>query len=157
MPKYTVTFEGVAVSAAQDLVSLKFAAAVPGKILRYWLTATDTSLPVSQMLQMRARVLPATVTQGSGGTVPTPQKIASQTDAAAQATAHVNDTSKATTGGTAAIVDEQGCHVYNGYDSAQQGRQPFNIAAAAGFVWELLSAPTGTVHLSGGVDFEEVD
>lgn len=156
MAKYTTTFEGVAVSAAQDLVSLKAAAAVPIRILRYWVNAIDTSLPVSQMLELRARLLPATVTQGSGGTVPTPQKIGSQGDAAAVTTAHVNDTSKATTGGTAVITDEQGCHIYNGYDSAIQGRDPLTVAAAAGFVWELLSTVSGTVHLSGGVDWEEI-
>lgn len=156
MPKYTVTFEGVAVSAAQDLISMKCAAGVPARIIRYWAKATDTSLPVSQMLEFRARVLPATVTQGSGGTTPTPQKIGSQTDTAASTTCHANDTSKATTSGTAAIVDEPAEHVYNGFDSAVENRDPLNIAAAAGFVWELLSTPSGTLHLSGGVDFEEI-
>lgn len=156
MSKYTATFEGVSVSAAQDLMSLKAAAGVPLQILRYWWKVTDTTLPASQMIQHRARVLPATVTQGSGGTTPTPQKIESQGDAAATATAHANDTAKATTSGTAAIVDEGSEHVYNGFDSAIQNRKPINIAAGAGFAWELLSTVAAALHMSGGIDWEEV-
>lgn len=56
--------------------------------------------------------LPATVTNGSGGTTPTPQPLDSA-DAAAGATAHVNDTTVATTSGTAITLEELGWNERN--------------------------------------------
>jgi hypothetical protein len=154
--KCTVTFENVAVSAAQDLISIKAASTKPIRILRYWVGATDTTLPTSQMLNLRARSATATLTAGSGGGAATPIAIDVTNTTTVSATARKNDTTGATTSGAFTIVDEQGVHVYNGYDSAIQGRDPVDIPISGGFVWELLSTPTGTLHLSGGVDFEEV-
>jgi hypothetical protein len=163
MPRlYTITFEGVAVSAPQDLVTLLLPTSAANfkqiDVVRWWLGATDTTLPTAQMLQTRCRWLPATVTAGSGGSTPTPT-VWDQGDSAAKCTAHANDTSKSTTNGTAVIIDEQGFHIYNGYDSAVAGRPAFpcpnNSTSAQAFVFELLSTVSGTVHLSGGIDFAE--
>ncbi len=157
--KYTVPFEAVAVTAAQDLISILTAAQKPVRILRYWVGATDTTIPTSQMLSLRARLATATVTLGSGGSVVTAVKIGSQSAPAAGFTAHTNDPTgtKATTSGAFFIQDEQSCHIYNGYDSAVQAREPIEVPAnAAGFVFELLSTVSGTVHLSGGIDVEEI-
>ena len=151
-----VTFEGVSVSAAQDLISLKTAAQKPIRILRYWVGATDTAAPTSQMLQLRARSATATLSAGSGGSAPTPVTVDPTNTTTISATARANDTAKATTSGAFTTADEQSCHIFNGYDSAIQGAPPIDIQAnGAGFVWELLSTVSGTVHLSGGVDFEE--
>lgn len=146
--KYTVLFDNVSVSAAQDLISLKCGASNPIRILRYWVGLTDTTIATSQSIRLRARYLPATVTQGSGGSTPTPGKLGNQTDPGSNTTAHANDTSQATTGGTAVVLDAVGVHIYNGYDSAVAGRDPIDIAVSAGFTWELESTVSGTVHLS---------
>ncbi len=159
---YRVTFENIAVTVAQDLVTLLLPTSAANfkqiDVLRYWVGASDTTLPTAQMLQLRARWLPATVTPGSGGTTPTPV-LTDQGDSAAKCTAHANDTTKSTTNGTAVIVDEQTCHIYNGYDSAATGQDPIplsnNSTSAQAFVWELLSTVSGTVHLSGGLEFSE--
>lgn len=152
---YEVTFENVAVSAAQDLVGVTIAAGPRTcKIKRMRVGAADTAIPTAQMLQVRARFLPATFTAGTGGAAATPRPVDAG-DAAATFTARTNDTSKATTSGTAATLEETGCHIYAGYDfSYPQGREPV-IGGGEGFVFELLSTVSGTVHLSGGVTVEE--
>lgn len=152
---YTMNFEGVSVTAAQDLVSLLAGAAKQLQIVRYWVAATNTTAPTSQMLQLRARVATATFSLGSGGSVGTVVKT-DQGDGAATATGHVNDTTKGTTSGSFYIVDEQAGYVFNGYDSAIQGRPTIPIPVNGGFVWELLSVVSGTVNLSGGIDWIEI-
>lgn len=159
---YTITFEQVAVAGPVDLVTLLLPTSAANfkqiKVRRCWISATDSTIPTSQMLALRQRWLPATVTLGSGGSTPTPSLI-DQGDPASKCSAHTCDTSKATTSGTAVVIDENGCHAYNGFDSALQGRDPIplsnNSTAQQAFVFELLSTPSGTLHLSGGLDFSE--
>src|SRR4051794_5105874 len=104
MPRiYTVSFENVSVSAAQDLLQIKGASNKVLRILRRWVSATDTTIPTAQMLRLRERFLPATVTDGSGGSTPTPAKR-DQGDAAATFTALANNTTPATTNGTAVVL-----------------------------------------------------
>jgi hypothetical protein len=154
MPRqYKVTFEDVSVSAAQDLLQIKGAAGKMLRILRVWAGATDTTIPTSQMLKYRCRFLPVTVTDGSGGSTPTPQKV-DNGDAAATFTALANNTSKATTNGTAATIEEGSAHVYSVYD--QSFLRPPPVGPSQSLVFELLSTPSGTLHLSGGADVEEV-
>lgn len=150
---YSVTFENVAVSAAQDLVQIKGASNKLLRILRRWVGSTDTTIPTGQMLRLRERILPSTVTDGSGGSTPTPVKH-DQGDAAATFTALANDTTKATTNGTAVTLYATGCHVFNGFDDIHD--DPPTVAPGASYVFELLSTVTGTVHLSGGVEVEEL-
>jgi hypothetical protein len=151
---YRVTFEGVLVSGAtNDLLELKGAAGKSLRVKRYWAGNTDTTLSTAQMMQTRCRFLPATVTDGSGGTTPTPQKT-DPGDAAASATALANNTTKATTSGTAVTIDEQGWQIYAGVDISYQA--PPIVGPSEAFVFELLSTVTGTVHLSGGIEFEEI-
>lgn len=152
----TVTFEKISISAVQDLVAIKADAAKPIRILRYWFGVPDTTLPSQNMVALRARTATATVTLGSGGASATPVHLDATNTTTISATAHVNDTSKATTSGSFVIVDEQGVFIYSGYDSAQTGRDPIDIPAAGGFVLELISALGGATVCSGGVDFEEL-
>ena len=150
---YTVTFENVAVSAAQDLIQIKGASNKMLRILRRWVGATDTTIPTGQMLRLRERILPATVTDGSGGTTPTPVKH-DQGDAAASFTALANNTTPATTNGTAVVEYATGCHIFNGFDDIHD--DPPTVGPTSSYVFELLSTVTGTVHLSGGVEVEEI-
>ena len=154
MPRnYAVTFEAVSVSAAQDLIQLTGAAGKIIRPIRAWVKATNTTLPTAQMLETRCRFLPATVTPGSGGT--TPAKVPLDPgDAAASFTALANNTSKATTNGTATVLDEGGDHIYSGYDNTFVVRTP--IGPSEAWVFELLSTVSGTVNLSGGVIVEEI-
>ena len=156
MPRvYRVTFEGVAVTAAQDLVFVPGATGKMVRILRRWVGATDTTLPTAQMLQLRERFLPATVTAGTGGTTGiTPSKTDPGDATCSITTAGTNNTGKATTSGTAVVLNEDSCHINNGYNEYSLNPPP--IGPSEGYVFELLSTVSGTVHLSGGVEFEEI-
>ena len=154
MPRtYAVTFEQIAVSSAQDLVQVKGAAGKVLRILRIFSAATDTTAPTNQQLSLRARYLPATVTDGSGGSSDTPRPM-DPGDAAASFTALINNTVKATTSGTAAVLEENACNVFSGFD--YMFPRPPIIGPSESFVFELLSTVSGTVHLSGGVLVEEL-
>ena len=155
MPRvYRVTFEAVAVSAAQDLVGVYGATGKMCRILRAWVGATDTTLVTAQALSIKCQFLPATVTAGTGGTTSATVSKLDPGDVAASATARTNNTTPATTSGTAVVLDEQGVHIYSGYDNSF--RNPPLVGPSQAFTFGLLSTVSGTVHLSGGVEFEEL-
>lgn len=152
---YNVVFEDVAISAAQDLAFVLGATGKICRINRVWFSASNTTLPTAQMLKFRSRFLPATVTPGTGGSVGTLSKT-DPGDANASFTARTNDTSKATTGGTAITQDEGGSHIYNPFEKVFNQKSPPVIGPSEAFVFELLSTVTGTVNGSGGVEVEEI-
>lgn len=152
---YDVTFDNVTVTAQQDLMQIKNASGSNKmlRILRRWVSSVDSTAPTSQMLRLREKLLPATVTDGSAGTTPTPVKV-DQGDAAATFTALANNTTQATTSGSAVVLYATGCHIFNGFDDIHD--QPPTVAPAQSYIFELEAAPNGTVHLSGGVRVEEI-
>lgn len=150
---YTVQTQAVTVSAAQDLAQIKGAAGKLAFITRVEVNATDTSAPTSQELSFRIRFLPATVTDGSGGTTPTPQKT-DNGDAAASFTALCNNTTPATTSGTASQGWSGGCNILSGLDYSPP--KPFPIGPSESGTVELLSTVSGTVHLSITITVEEM-
>jgi hypothetical protein len=152
---YRVTFDNVSVAAPQDLVFIPGAAGKMVRILHRWVGSTDTNIATAQMLQLRERFLPTTVTPGSGGTTGiTPSKTDPGDAVCSIATAATNNTSKATTSGTAVVLWTDGVHVFNGYDDTLDA--PYPIGPSEAYVFELESTVSGTVHLSGGVEFEEI-
>ncbi len=155
MPRsYTVVFDNVTVTAAQDLFQIKGAAGKILKIKRCWVGPTNTTLVTAQSLRTRCRFLPATVTDGSGGSTPTPQKV-DPGDAAASFTALANNTTQASSSGTAVVIATSGDHIYAGnrYDF-RQGAEP-TVGPSESFTFELLSTVSGTVALSGTIEVEE--
>ena len=156
MPRvYRVMFTGVTVSAAQDLVQITGATGKMMRILRAWVGCPDTTLATGQDLSLRCRFLPATVTVGSGGTTGiTPSKNDPGDAACSSTTCATNNTTKATTSGTAVVLDADACHLFQGYN--KRFESPPTIGPSEGFVFELLSTVSGTVTLSGGVELEEI-
>ena len=144
---------GVAVTAAQDMLQITGAAGKMLRILHRWVGASDTNIVTAQAIQLRERILPATVTNGSGGSTPTIYKT-DLGDAAASFTALANSTTKATTSGTAAEIYSTGVHIWNGFDEDWDSPPP--VGPSEAYVFELLSTVSGTVHLSGGVEVEEI-
>lgn len=152
--RYTVATENVAVSAAQDLMQVAGATGKTVRIKRCFVGATDTTLVTAQSLRLRCRFLPATVTNGSGGSTPTFQKV-DPGDAAASVTALANNTTQATTSGTAVVLQDIGVHIFAGWDfTFPTGAEPV-VGPSESFTFELLSTVTGTVHLSTTVEVEE--
>ena len=154
MPRiYTVVFEKVSVTAVQDLFQLIGAAGTMCKLTRVAISNVDSTLPAAQDMALRVSFLPATVTNGSGGSSPTPQPK-DPGDAAASFTAKANSTSKASTSGTAVKLEENGAFLYGGYDV----RQTFGyFGPSESIVVELITAPaaSGTWVMSGTVEVEE--
>lgn len=155
MPRrYEVVGEGITLTAASDLIQIKGASGKMVQVIRWWWKPYDNSLPTAQVLATRCRFLPATVTDGSGGSSATPRPL-DPGDAAATFTALVNNTTKASTSGTAATLDESGAHIYNGYE--QQPEEPIIVPASTSFVFELISASIqGTIKAQVGVEVEEM-
>jgi hypothetical protein len=109
---YTVQFNNVSISAAQDLFGIYCGANMAVKLWEFQLSA-DASTSAAE-LRLLIKRLPVTVTSGSGGTAPTPGAILSS-DAAATFTARANDTTRATTSGTAVNLFAASINVLNGW------------------------------------------
>jgi hypothetical protein len=154
---YNVLFENVTVSAPQDLCLVTGATGKIIFVIEMWVGCTNTTLATGQGLQLRARFLPATVTAGTGGaTAQTPTKVDPGDATCSTATCGMNNTTPATTSGTAIKLYENGCHLYQG----DRYRFPVDerpvVGPSEAFVWELLSTVSGAVAMSGGVKIGEV-
>lgn len=154
MPRqYTVSFEKVSVSAAQDLIQITGSSKL-ARIRQISLSDVDPTAPSTNMqLALRCRILPATVSNGTGGTSATIGKT-DLGDSAASFSALANNTGKATTTGTASVVLEDGCNIYGGY--SKDFDPPIPIITGEAFVFELITTPAATVTLSGQVIVEEI-
>ena len=151
---YSVSFENIAVTAAQDLICITGASSSKiTRIISCNVGATNTTLPTAQMLEIRCRLLGATVSAGTGGNSFTPIKL-DQGDSAASSTGYINATGKATTSGTAYVLFEDAAHIFAGHSITFPSRPIVSNGEA--FVYELLSTVSGTVNMSGSVYFEEI-
>jgi hypothetical protein len=149
---YRVLFEDISVSAVQDFFEITGATGKMLLIRRIALGCTEQS-PTNQQLKLRSRFMPATVTSGSGGAAATPAKT-DPGDAAASFTAEVNNTTKATTNGTAITTGEWGVNIYAGLD--EELARPVPIGPSEAWVFELIGAPTAAQKFSGFVEVEEI-
>ena len=150
---YTVSSNAVVGAAAMDLALIIGAAGKVLRIKRIECSSTDAAAPTSGEMNFKCVYLPATVTPGSGGTTPTPAKQ-DQGDAAATFTAHANDTSQATTGGSAVTLWSGAAHVLTGLDYSFL--QPPTINPSTAFQFVLVTLPSGTIHLDMCVTVEEI-
>lgn len=150
---YTVSSNAVVGAAAMDLALIVGAAGKVLKIHRVECTSTDAAAPTSGEMNFRCRYLPATVTNGTGGTAPTPAKQ-DQGDAAATFTARANDTAGASTSGTAVVLWSGAAHVLTGLD--YMPKSPWTVNPSTAVTFELITLPTGTIHVDTCVTVEEI-
>jgi hypothetical protein len=150
---YAVSFAAVSVGAVQDLFAL-YAGTMGFKV--HMIELDQVTATAVNNLQLTHKRLPATVTAGSGGTSVTPVPLSS-TNAAATVTAHCNDTTQATTSGTAAVLAAHAWNVINGYLYLPPEADRPVIAPNQAFVLSLNSAPSaGSYVTSGTITFEEL-
>lgn len=149
---YTVSFTAVSVSAVQDLFYVKPAADKVCFLEAVYLSnvggTADAGDAQEELLRLEIIRLPATVTAGSGGTAPTPRALAVN-DAAASFTARVNDTTLATTSGTAQTMHADGFNVRVPYVYLPPPEHRILVANAEALVVRLNLAPADAVNLSG--------
>lgn len=150
---YTTYFDNVSISAVQDVFSLKAGAANGLEVHQIDLTAGGVTSPAE--IRLRLKVLPATVTQGTGGTVPTISPTDSGDTKAATAVAHANDTTQATTGGTAKILEAHQWNVLLNWQWLPPPEDRIIVQAAEGFVLDFPAAPSAT-SVSGTIKWKEI-
>ena len=150
---YSVQFHNVAVSAVQDLISLTSTASMATEL--HGVVIGQISGTSVANLQISINRLPATVTAGSGGSAATPQKL-NRGDAAATATARVNDTTPATTGGTKAVLHSDVYNTVNGYQFFFPPADVPTIGPSEAAVLSLDSAPGSAMTMSGTLYFGEL-
>ena len=150
---YDVVFKNVSVSAVQDLLAAYAGASMAIELVSFELgQITQTSV---EILQISVKRLPATVTAGSGGTTPTPVPD-TDTDAAATFTAHVNDTTQATTSGTAVFPKADVWNLVNGYQWIWPERSRPGCKPSEALVISLDSAPAAARTCSGTLKVREL-
>lgn len=149
---YTVSFSNVTLSAVQDLFLL-IAGSGKGLGLHSIELGQITGVTVAN-LRLRIRMHPVTVTNGSGGTAPTPQKT-NNNDAAATFTARANDTTQSSSSGTTADMVATVVNTINGFVwyPPVPGR-PLVCPVSGAIAISLDTAPSSLVF-NGSVTVEE--
>lgn len=156
---YAVTFSNVSVSAQQDFFYLKPAAdkvcIVHSVNLSNVGGAADAGDAQEELWRVEVIYLPATVTVGSGGGAFTPLPLLVN-NAAAGATARINDTTPATTSGSSSIRHADGMNIRIPYVYLPAPEQRMVVANAAALVVRLVSTPADAVTMNGTLIFEEL-
>ena len=152
---YSVTFDGVAVSAAQDLFELTGAAGMAVILHEIRLAqSSDAGDAAAEMARIKLLRFTGAYTGGSGGSAATPQKF-NPGDAAATAAAEVNNTTQAT-GGTSVILLADAWNVQAGYQWLPTPECRPILAASSALVLSLVAAPADALTMSGTLIFEEI-
>jgi hypothetical protein len=150
---YSIQFNNVSVAAVQDLIALycgaNMACELHGVVIGQ---VTGTTV---QNLRISVKRLPATVTPGSAGSAPTPQKLM-RGDAAATATARANDTAVATTSGTAVVLHSDVFNTVNGFQFFWPPADMPTIGPSEAAILSLDGAPSGALVMSGTLYFAEL-
>lgn len=155
--RYTVPFNAVTVTVAQDLFEVINASTKTLKLEKVELTQ-DSDAGDAQSEQQRFTIKRAagTYTSGSGGSTATPQKT-SFGDAASVVTAEINNTTRAAAGtGTLDTLEVLCENVHNGlhYQAADQREHEF--APSQAIVIGLEAAPADALTMSGTLTFLEI-
>lgn len=149
---YSVQFNNVAITAVQDLIALYCGAM--GLELHGMVIGQVSGTTVAN-LRLSVKRLPATVTAGTGGNAATPRKAMSG-DAAAVVTARINDTTQASSSGSAVTLLSDIFNTVNGYQFfwPPDDRPTFSPNEAA--VFSLDQAPGSSMQMSGTLLFGEL-
>lgn len=151
MRAYSVTFENVSVSAAQDLFEITPADDKPVKLLALYLSNVGGSADAGDAQEelWRLAVIRGHTTSGSGGSAPTPTPVNSSADTAAGFAAEANNTTIASTG-TTTTVHADGWNVRVPYQMVWLPEtRPGASQANTTIVVRLLSTPADAVSVSG--------
>lgn len=151
---YSVVFEGVAVSVAQDLFELSPADDKPIRLLGLFISQhTEVGDAAEEML--RISIIRGKTTSGSGGSAATPTPI-DPSDVAAGFSAEVNNTTVATNGTVTVIHAESfnertGLAMFWTPETAPKANQGNTT-----LVVRLLDAPGDSVTMNGTLYVEEL-
>lgn len=148
MPRvYTVEFEAVSVTVAQDFFEITPADDKPCKIIGLFVSqSSDVGDAAEEIL--RIRIIRGHSTGGSGGTAPTPVLV-NPSDTAAGFTAEVNNTTIASLG-TAVNVMSYQFNIRTGLELwFPPGAEPTVTQGQTTMVVRLMAAPADALTMSG--------
>lgn len=157
---YTVSFDNVAVTVAQDFFELNPAADKPIRIIGVVVGQTNRVGDANEdMLRWSiVRMTGATLTSGSGGSAPTPAAV-NFGDGAAGFTAEANNTTQATTSGTTTTCHADCFNTRVGLQYFPIPEMQVNGIDSGGngvLLVRLLEAPSASTTFSGTVYVEEL-
>jgi len=151
---FSAVFENVTVALIQDLFYVKASATNGINIRRLSLSASGVVSAAE--ICVRLKRLPVTVTVGSAGSAPTIQRVVSRMPYAALSAVRANDTTQATTNGTAVMLANWNWNVLMDFlEVPATVEERWNCEASEALVLEVVANPASTV-LSGILVFEEV-
>ncbi len=150
---YTSVFQAVAVTAAQDLLSLLAPAATILKI-HYFSCGQSSDAGDAQDELLRIRFRRGMTTVGSGGSAPAMNPVEAQNTMAALATCRANDTTAASAG-TIVEIWEECFNVRSGYIFMPTPEMRPTIAVSTRGAFNLVAAPTDSLTMSGTIVWEE--
>lgn len=150
---YTMQFNAVTMSAVQDALAVYAGTTKKFAVLAVSLMQTSGSTVVNAKISFKH--LPATVTAGSAGSAGALKPWVTG-DAAATVTGRVNDTTQATTSGTAITLFSGGWSTLNGFDwFPPVNNRPPVIDLSEAFVVSIDTALASLV-VSGTITIEEI-
>lgn len=150
---YTSVFQAVAVTAAQDLLSLLAPAATILKV-HYFSCGQSSDFGDAQDEILRIRIQRGMTTVGSGGSAPAMNPVEAQNTMAALGTARANDTTAASAGTITQILEE--CfNVRTGYIYMPTPETRPTIAVSTRLAFNLVAAPVDSLTMSGTIVWEE--
>lgn len=155
---YAVTSAGISTgTAVQDMLNVFAATQIP--CLIHEVTINFEGVTTAQEVRIRHKRFTSTVTNGSGGTAPTPTILEPRnlsTATAAQATTHTGDTTQATTSGTSANYRFESIQVLNGYQYLPPPEDRPVIAGIEAYIVDLPVALAGALTYDILGVFEEL-
>lgn len=157
MRVYSVIFDNVTISVAQDLFELSPADDKPIELHSLHLSNVGGTADAGDAQEelLRLQIIRGFTTSGSGGSAPTPAPINSSADAAAGCAAEVNNTTLANTGTTATLfVDGWNIRIPY-YKQWTDLDRPGASQANTTLVVRLAAAPADAVSVSGVLNFIE--
>lgn len=152
MAIFKIPMSAASVSTGQDLWHIKAGATYP--VLIHEIVLSQKTLVSVEGREVRLVRHTATVTQGSGGSTPTPQNIAPG-GASSSCTIHMNDTTQASAG-TLTILHADVWQFLNGFFWMPTPEDRIFIAPGTGFIVSLPVQPSAAMAVSGTVTYEEL-
>lgn len=150
---YTMSFTNVTLSAVQDLLCVYAGSSKIFAVLSVNLGQVTGTSVANQ--RVRIRYLPATVTAGSAGSAGTLKPFVSG-DAAATITGRINDTTQATTGGTAVDLWDDQWNIINGFLWVPPIPSRPPICGLSGAITVSLDTAPSTITANGSITVEEL-
>ncbi len=149
---YVVPLENVAIgTAVGDIFSLLASSA--NGITIHWIHL-EAAVSAEAALRMRLKRGTATVTQGSGGTAPTPASVDVNDTKSAASTAHIDDTTQATTTGAFTTLAGFQWDVALPFDYLPPPEDRISCTVSQCLILDLPATIAATT-ISGFVKFEE--